>query len=141
MSTHHFDTDFARWNLTTGRHTGFKAVSTGRGNNKPTQPTESPSPLMETFAKLSGTTIMCLDSQSPKLDFPIDSRVGGKPQGGRVTRVKQDNTTTLVRHCGLGPQSRRAATADTQSINIHVSPPARHCLCVPNRHSRVGGNL
>ena len=34
------------------RHTGLDPVSTGRGNNK-SNPTESPSPLMETFAKLS----------------------------------------------------------------------------------------
>ena len=36
---------------------------------------ESPSPLMETFAKLSGTAIGCSDSQSAKFDFPIDSRL------------------------------------------------------------------
>ena len=35
------------------------------------------SPIKETFAKLSGTTIMCLDSQSSKLGFPIDSRLRG----------------------------------------------------------------
>ena len=42
----------------------------------------SPSPLIplpsrETFTKLSGTAIMCPDSQSLKLHFPIDSRLHG----------------------------------------------------------------
>ena len=32
---------------------------------------------METFAKLRVTVIMCSDSQSCKLDFPIDSRLRG----------------------------------------------------------------
>ena len=59
------------------RHTGFKAVSTGQGDNK-TTPTISPSPLMEEDQSLS----QCLT---------------------REQRVKQDNTTTLVRHCGLDP--------------------------------------
>ena len=35
------------------------------------------SPIKETFAKLSGTAIVCSDSQSAKLDFPIDSRLRG----------------------------------------------------------------
>ena len=38
------------------------------------------SPLMETFAKLSGTEIICSDSQSAKLDFPIDSRLRGNDE-------------------------------------------------------------
>ena len=40
-----------------GRHTGFKAVSTGRGGNKPNQPTESPSPLMGEESKVRVKTI------------------------------------------------------------------------------------
>ena len=35
------------------------------------------SPIKETFAKLSGTVIIRSDSQSAKLDFPIDSRLRG----------------------------------------------------------------
>ena len=53
--------------------------STGRQGDTGEQakPTISPSPLMETFAKLSRTTIICSDFQSAKLDFPIDSRLRG----------------------------------------------------------------
>ena len=35
------------------------------------------SSIKETFAKLSGTAIICSDSQSVKLDFPVDSRLRG----------------------------------------------------------------
>ena len=64
---------------TTTRHCGLDPQSRGEGwgDNKTNQPSESPSPLMETFAKLSGTAIICSDSQSAKLDFPIDSRLRG----------------------------------------------------------------
>ena len=40
-------------------------------------------PLSETFAKLSGTAIVCSDSQSAKLDFAIDSRLRGNDDDGR----------------------------------------------------------
>ena len=39
-------------------------------------------PLSETFAKLSGTAIVCSDSQSAKLDFAIDSRLRGNDGDG-----------------------------------------------------------
>ena len=35
------------------------------------------SPIKKTFAKLSGAAIVFSDSQSAKLDFPIDSRLRG----------------------------------------------------------------
>ena len=35
------------------------------------------SPIKETFAKLSGTAIVCSDYQSAKLGFLIDSRLRG----------------------------------------------------------------
>ena len=42
----------------------------GRTDNRTRQNNHQyPSPLMETFAKLSGTAIKCLDSQSLKLHF------------------------------------------------------------------------
>ena len=53
----------------------------GGATTRQHQPTEFPSPLMETFAKLIGTAIMCHDSQSLKLDFPIDSRLRGNDGG------------------------------------------------------------
>ena len=38
--------------MTPGRHTGFKAVSTAQAHNKPTQPTESTSPLTREESKV-----------------------------------------------------------------------------------------
>ena len=52
---------------TPARHTGFKAVSTGRAYNKPTPTTP-----------------------------PRHSRVGGNPQGGWATRMKQDKPTDRI---------------------------------------------
>ena len=48
-----------------------------RGIQQDNTTSRIPSPLVETFAKLSETAIMRLDFQSAKLDFPIDSRLRG----------------------------------------------------------------
>ena len=57
------------------------------------------SPIKETFAKLSGTTIMCLDSQSSKLGFPIDSRLRGND--GRFCKGLHQGRGGLVVGVGL----------------------------------------
>ena len=71
------------------RHSGLDPESRGHqggryseqsGESTPRSTAFSTSPLMETFAKLRGTTIICSDSQSAKLDFPIDSRLRGNDE-------------------------------------------------------------
>ena len=54
-----------------------RLVNPGGAGDAGEQDNTPPSPLMETFAKFSGTAIICSDSQSAKLDFPIDSRLRG----------------------------------------------------------------
>ena len=62
------------------RHCGLDPQSIGAVAGHTTSQTNhhySPSPLMETFAKLSGTAIVCSDYQSAKLGFLIDSHLRG----------------------------------------------------------------
>ena len=107
------------------RHTGFKAVSTGWGNNTTDR---IPSPLMETFAKLSGTAIICLDSQSLKLRFAIDSRLRGNDgrfckgllDGKGIKGEGENDAPASSRHCGLDPQSR--GEADGLATRQHQPP-------------------
>ena len=54
-----------------------------------------PLSLDETFAKLSETAIMCLDSQSAKFDFPIDSRLRGND--GRFCKGLLDGEESKAR--------------------------------------------
>ena len=78
----------------------------------------TPSLLMETFAKLSGTAIIRLDSQSAKLDFPIDSRLRGND--GRFCKGLII-VTTLARfsHCSLD------RTVSLSSSLLHEKQPRK----------------
>ena len=67
------------------------------------------------FPQTVRKAIKCLDSQSAKLDFPVDSRLRGNDGGsgdgaarGRHTGFKAVSTGlgTVSRHCRLDPQSR-----------------------------------
>ena len=84
---------------TISRHTGFKAVSTGRGNNKPNQLTESPSPLMGEDQSLS----QCLTL-------------------GAEGETRQHQPHTQDRHCGLDPQSRGEVTGMTTRQHNQQNP-------------------
>ena len=68
------------------------------------------SPLMETFAKLRWTAIICSDSQSAKLDFPVDSRLWGND--GRFCKGLHQGRGGLV---GCFVVSPAAAPLDCRS--------------------------
>ena len=85
------------------------------------QTNQSPSPLMETFAKLSGTAIVCSDSQSAKLDFPIDSRLRGND--GRFCKGLLDGR-------GIKGEGENDASHRPNSENHHSSNPYPH----PKQH-------
>ena len=79
-----------------GRHTGFKAVSTGRGNNKTTPTNRIP---------------LSLDGRGIKGEGEQD-----KTTTYRHTGFKAVSTGQCPRHCGLDPQSRGAVTRHAEYL-------------------------
>ena len=92
-----------------------RAGQTTRQNNQP----PIPSPLMETFAKLSGTTIMCPYSQSSKLAFPIDSRLRGND--GRFCKGLLDGR-------GIKGEGENDAMHRPNPTNLRPSFPRRRAV-------------
>ena len=95
------------------RHTGFKAVSTGRGTTSE-QDNHIPSPLMgeESKVRVNKTT------PAPSRHCGLDPQSTGWPCRSRHTGFKavstgrgttNKTTPTPSRHCGLDPQSRGVA--------------------------------
>ena len=90
---------------------------------------------METFAKLSGTAIICSDSQSAKLDFPIDSRLRGNDGrfckgllDGRGIKGEGDNKTTPTAKIpsplmGESQSLSQCLTLGAEGENKTVPPP------------------
>ena len=96
-----------------GRHTGFKAVSTGRGDNKTTPTTNSPSPLRD----------LCKTYRH--------SRAGGNPQGGAYNKPKQPPESpspltaedqSLSQCLTLGSEGENDASASSQSCKSFIIP-------------------
>ena len=80
---------------TPARHTGFKAVSIGWGDNKTDQPTESPSPLMGEESKVR---VITRQHQHPVI-----------PAQAGIYRAGNSHGCAAYRHCGLDPRSRGEA--------------------------------
>ena len=74
---------------TGGRHTGFKAVSTGRSKQQ-AKPTIFPISLDGDLCKTQLNDDNVLRFSSVKLDFPIDSRLRGNDRSGVLVVVRQN---------------------------------------------------
>ena len=126
-----------RQNNRPGRHTGFKAVSTGRQGDAGEQdkPTILPLSLDGRGSKPVPVPDTGVRVNKSKTTTYRHSRVGGKPQGGRVTRVNKTTPTDRIPSPLMGEESKVRVTKP-----LTLGSEGDSKTVPPRRHSRVGGN-